>query len=136
MIKPAWYPNDRQLRQFSVAALLGFPLIALFCRRVFEISPNSAYWIAAIGPIVCVLGLAIPGAIYPLYTLLMAVTMPIGWLISNVLLRIIFYVILTPLGLVFKMKGRDPLLLKKPQAATYWVKHDQRADALSYYRQA
>lgn len=136
MIKPAWYPNDRQLRQFSVAALIGFPLIALFCRRVFHISDFSAYWVAAFGPIVCVLGLAIPGAVYPLYTLLMAITMPIGWVISNVFLRIIFYVILTPLGLVFKMMGRDPLLLKKPQAATYWVKHDQRTDAMSYYRQA
>lgn len=135
MIKPAWYPDDRQLRQFSIAALIGFPLIAYACKRWFEWS-TGAYWIAALGPIVCVLGLAIPGAVYPLYTGLMAITMPIGWLISNLFLRIIFYVILTPLGLAFKMMGRDPLLLKKPQAASYWVKHDQRTDALSYYRQA
>jgi hypothetical protein len=135
MIKPAWYPDDRQLRQFSIAALIGFPFVAFICNWRFGWT-DGAYWIAALGPIICVLGLAIPGAVYPLYTLLMAITMPIGWLFSNVLLRIIFYVILTPLGLVFKMMGRDPLVLKKPQAATYWVKHDQRSDALSYYRQA
>lgn len=136
MIKPAWYPDDKQLRQFSVAALVGFPLIALFCRRVFHVSDNAAYWIAAMGPIVCVLGLAIPGAVYPIYTGLMALMMPIGWIVSNVLLRVIFYLIFMPLGLVFKMMGRDPLLLKKPQVQSYWVKHEQRPDALSYYRQA
>ena len=135
MIKPAWYPNDRQLRQFSVAALLGFPVVAWAFHRWFGWSDGS-YWIAAMGPIICVLGLAIPGAVYPLYTGLMAITMPIGWVFSNVILRIIFYVILTPLGLVFRMMGRDPLVLMKPQAATYWVKHEQRTDALSYYRQA
>lgn len=146
MIKPAWYPDDKQLRQFSVAALVGFPLIAWACKKWFFSHPHGVdavahshpvlYWIAALGPIVCVLGLAIPGAVYPLYTALMALTMPIGWLVSNVFLRFIFYVILTPLGLVFKLMGRDPLVLKKPQASSYWVKHEQRADALGYYRQA
>ena len=50
-------------------------------------------------------------------------------MVSNVFLRIIFYVILTPLGLVFKMMGRDPLVLKKQQAATYWIRIEQQFSA-------
>ena len=44
-------------------------------------------------------------------------------IIGRVLLTTLFIVILTPVGLVLRMLGRDPLRLRRPQSAnTYWHK--------------
>ncbi|MFQ5428883.1 MAG: SxtJ family membrane protein [Phycisphaerae bacterium] len=135
MISPTWYPNNRYLRQFAVISLFGFGLMGVMARFQFDLEVTPyVFW--AIGGLTCCAGLASPRAILPVYTLLMAVAFPIGWLVSNVLLRVLFYVILTPVGLLSRLFGRDPLRLKRPNAETYWLEHSQRADAVSYYRQA
>lgn len=135
MINPTWYPAQRQLRQFAVISLLGFGLLGALAR--FHFGAVIAPWVLwAIGLIVCLAGLAAPRAIRPVYALLMAIAFPIGWLISHLLLRVLFYCIFTPLGLILRMTGRDPLRLKRPSTDSYWLKHKQRNDPLSYYRQA
>lgn len=66
----------------------------------------------------------------------MVLTRPTGWLVTNVLLRIMFYGVMTPLGLIFQMWGRDPLQLKKPDVESYSRVRKQRTDAETYYRQS
>ena len=66
----------------------------------------------------------------------MGLALPIGWLVSNVLLRVIFYAVLTPIGVFFRLTGRDALQLKKPNTDSYWTPHTQRRDQASYFRQA
>jgi|CXWL01.1.fsa_nt_gi uncharacterized membrane protein YciS (DUF1049 family) len=142
MINPNWYPGHKQLRQFAVMCLPGFAAIGFMVHRFRGLTFNtllddSAFCsLAIIGAVLCVVGLALPGLIRPVYALLMAVTLPIGWLISSLFLRVIFYGFFTPLGFVFKLLGRDPLQLRKPQSDTFWVKHRQRTDSMSYFRQA
>jgi hypothetical protein len=139
MINPSWYPSDKQLRQFAAICLPGFGLIGTACHYgwgFFPVSSTAAntFWILAVGAFL--IGIARPTAIRPLYTVMMAVTLPIGWLISAIFLRAIFYGLFTPIGFVFKLIGRDPLHLQKPQSASFWVKHEQRTDPMSYFRQA
>ena len=142
MINPNWYPGHKQLRQFAVMCLPGFAAIGFMIHRfsggTFStlLEDSTFRTFAVIGAVLCVTGLALPGLIRPVYALLMLVTLPIGWLISSLLLRIIFYGFFTPMGFVFKLIGRDPLKLRKPQSATFWVAHRQRTDSMSYFRQA
>jgi hypothetical protein len=141
MLAPNWYPGEKQLRQFAVACLPGFAAIGWMVHRVSHhagpVAQNRVFQIlVAVGAFFFLAGLAAPAIVRPVYMLLMAVTMPIGWLVSHIFLRIIFYAILTPLGLFFRMIGRDPLLLVKPTGNSYWQPHVQRADPLTYYRQS
>lgn len=136
MIQIDWSPSRRQLRQFAAAALPGFGLIGYAVLRATG-SLELAGAIVAFGALAAVVGLAVPAAIRPLYLLLMVLTLPIGMVVSQVLLRAIFYGVLTPLGLLFRLFGRDPLSLRRaPGQASYWTAHAPRSDPQSYYRQA
>lgn len=43
----------------------------------------------------------------------------LGWFNSKVLLTLIFYLIVTPVGLLFRLFGNDPLLLKDNKKSVY-----------------
>jgi polyferredoxin len=81
-------------------------------------------------------GSFVPRAVLPVYLALMVLAFPIGWVISELLLRLIYYGIFTPLGLWFRVIGRDALRLRKPETDSYWTRRRQSADPLGYYRQA
>lgn len=135
MITPNWYPSEKQLRQFAVVCLPAFALIGYTVYR-WSSSTTAGYVLAAVGMACLLTGLIRPGAIRPVYFLLMLITVPIGWLVSHLVLWVIYYGIVTPTGLVFRLIGRDPLRLKKPHVSSYWQQHTQRSDPKSYYRQA
>ena len=39
----------------------------------------------------------------------MVLAFPIGWTVSQVMLALMFFGLFTPIGLVFRLIGRDPL---------------------------
>jgi len=135
MIQPQWHPDTKQLRQFAVVSLFGFGAIAFMAWRAHgETWPAAG--IAIFGAIVCVAGLARPTSVRPIYLGLMAITLPIGFVVSALILRIVFYGVVTPVGLLFRAIGRDTLQLRRPSGPSYWVDHDAPDDPAGYFRQA
>ena len=135
MITPDWNPTPRQLRQFAVAVLGVLLLLALgIWRRTGSLS--SALIPVLLGALIALLGFLVPRAVRPLFRLLTLVTLPIGYLVSEILLRLVFYGVLTPLGVAFRMAGRDVLRLKRDRAKSYWQQAKQQKDASAYFRQA
>lgn len=54
----------------------------------------------------------------------MTVSFHIGQVIGKVLLTLFFFLLVTPLGLLLRLSGKDLLSLKKsPRAQTYWHEH-------------
>lgn len=46
----------------------------------------------------------------------------LGKIVAPIALGILFYAVLTPLGVLMRMTGKDPLRLKRdPSAASYWI---------------
>jgi len=91
-------------------------------------------WI--VSPLCGLLALAVPVVLVPLYLTLMAISLPIGWVVSHVLMAVMFYGVLTPIGIVFKLLGRDPMHRKIDRnAATYWIRRPEHIDPKRYYRQ-
>jgi len=71
-----------------------------------------------------------------LYVGLTLLTFPIGFILSHVLLAIVFYLVITPVGLVMRLLGRDPLQRKfNREASTYWVDHAEPKSVEEYFRQ-
>jgi hypothetical protein len=81
-------------------------------------------------------GLLWPAAVRPVYTGWIFVAFPIGWTVSRLLLMAVFFLVFTPIGLVFRLAGRDPLRLRRPPRGSRW--HDRGAprDSESYLRQS
>ena len=93
--------------------------------------PTAAIRVWSISGAVGLLALALPRAAMPFYWLWMGLGFVIGSVMSRVVMAVIFYGILTPLGALFRLRRRDALRLKKG-GETYWVQHP-KIDDPSYY---
>jgi len=127
-------PTPRVLRQFSAAWLVFFTVFALN-RILFRHQPEfgaALAWISWIG----LLGLIWPHLIRPLFRLATIAAFPIGWIVTQVTLAIMFYLVLTPIGVWLRRRGRDELQLKlKPDAKTFWIERPEPPAAESYLKQ-
>ena len=88
-------------------------------------------WIG--GPLV-VVGTIVPIALKPFYYAWMALAVVLGFVMTRVLLTLFYFLILTPVGLVFRIRGKDLLDRKLDrEAPTYWKeKHYPIADRSRY----
>jgi hypothetical protein len=56
--------------------------------------------------------------------------------VSSFILSGLYYLLLTPVSLVFRLLGRDALRRQfDPQADSYWVPRETPKDKRSYFRQ-
>ena len=66
----------------------------------------------------------------------MLASFPIGWTISHLILGITYFLVLTPIGLLMRLLGRDPMQRRIDRAAqTYWIKHQTPTDPSRYFQQ-
>ena len=68
-----------------------------------------------------------------LYVGLSYATYPVGWVVSSAVLAVIYYAVLTPIGLILRVCGHDPL--QRRPAATYWHKRPAPRHPAGYFRQ-
>ena len=136
MIPIQWNPSTKQLRQF---AGIWFPA---FCGLVgWSIGQKTGHWSEVeigwvLAGLLSVGGLVLPALIRPIFVGLILLTFPIGWVVSHLLLGLIFYGVVTPIGLILRMSGHDPLQLKKPGGNTVWKTSVGKTDATRYLRQS
>jgi hypothetical protein len=128
-------PSIRTLRQFAGLWILFFGGLAAW-KAFGSDSTTAALVLAALAATIGPLGLAYPAAIRPVFVGWMTIAFPIGWVVSHLLLLILFCVFFTPLALVFRVIGRDALS-RRPDFAkeTYWTAKPVAADPSNYFRQ-
>lgn len=137
-------PDRRTLRQFGFIALGGFGLIGLLAFRewmVFSAGLGPARLPVAfacwgLGLLSALLSLVAPSANRPIYVGLALVSYPIGFVLSYVIMAVLFFGIFTPVALVFKVIGRDSLQRRRDRtAASYWQPPRPARSTDSYFRQ-
>ena len=129
------HPASRVLRQFSAAWLVFFLATALL-QGLVRGHPGTAALLAILGLGVGGLGLVRPQAVRALFVGCMLLAFPVGWLVSQVMLLVMFYGIITPVALFFRLRGRDLLRRKPPgPGQTLWTEKKTPADLRRYFRQ-
>ncbi len=130
-----WTPTPRTLRQFAGLWLLFFLALAVWQGwRHERWAVAGILAVLAVG--VGVLGLLRPRAVRPVYVTWLALGFPSGWLMMHLVLGLLFYGLFTPLGLLFRLAGRDVLALRRrPERETYWSARPQPAEVARYFRQ-
>lgn len=128
-------PSTKVLRQFAAAWLVFF--LAMGAHQAFgKHRPQLGAAIAAAAVVIGVLGLLRPGAVKWIFVGWMVLAFPIGWLVSQITLLLLFYVMLTPVALFFRLTGRDPLCRKIATGEpSYWTAKEQPQDMRRYLRQ-
>ena len=112
-------PTDRLLRQFAGLWIAFFGVIAI--RQELHHRHVLAILLALLAVTVGPLGVAWPRLIRPVFVGWMAIAYPIGWTVSRLVLGILFYGMFTPIAWMFRLVGRDALVLKpQPMATSFW----------------
>ena len=118
----------KQLREFGLLMGFGFPfLIGWLLPSLF--GHEFRAWTFWIGMSALIVGLAEPRLLYYPYKGWMALGNGVGWVNSHILLGLVFLIVLQPIACVMKLRGYDPLRLKRNGEKTYRErKHNHQTD--------
>jgi hypothetical protein len=127
-------PTPRVLRQFATA-WLGFFLVAA-AQQMFVRGRAAAACVLGAIALIGLVGLLKPSAIRWLFVGASVAAFPIGWVMTQVVLAVMFYAVLTPVALVFRWRGRDELQLRhRPEQASFWTTRRREQDVKRYLKQ-
>jgi hypothetical protein len=136
-------PSERHLRQFGWCALAALPLLG-WARTGW--APSAAWetsqrlvfgGLLAAGVALALMGQFRPRALKPLFLAATFITLPIGLVIGELILASAYFLVFTPVAVLFRLIRRDSLWLRpEPAATSYWLPRAQPQDPLQYYRQS
>ena len=105
-------------RSFGIVFFIVFSLIALY---PLTYSQDIRIWSVIISIIFLVLGLFNPKILTPLNKLWFKLGILLGKIISPIIMGIIFFLVVTPIGLLMRLLGKDLINLKYNNNKSYWI---------------
>ena len=129
------HPSRRQLHQFGFLWLIFFGVIGSL--SYFKSGNHRAgiiLWGLAV--IIPVLGWIFPALMRIVFLGLSYAAFPIGFVVSHVILALVYYLILTPVAILMRLFGYDPMERRlDPEASSYWCQREAPPEAKQYFRQ-
>jgi hypothetical protein len=121
-------PRARSFRaQREFGLLVGGIFAALgawwFYRAKF---PAVRPWFVGVGLVLVVLGLVAPRLLAGPYRAWMGLAEGLSKVVTTLVLAIVFFLIVTPIGVFKRLTGWDPLERRAPRRASYWKPYDAR----------
>ncbi|HMS86699.1 MAG TPA: SxtJ family membrane protein [Nitrospira sp.] len=100
-------PTMKDLRQFGL--LVGGVLTVIGVWPVAFRSESPRIWALIVGSLLIVLGTAVPQSLKQVHDVWMKIGHVLGAINTRIILGIIYYLLLTPMGLAMRLMGKDPL---------------------------
>jgi hypothetical protein len=129
-----WHPPARTLRQFGWLCAIVFGGWGVKLVVTAEVS-FAGWGLVAVGLTAGLLGTLHPEFLRPVFVGWMILVFPIGWIVSHLLLGLLFFGIFTPIGALLRMSGKDSLRLHRITATTCWQDRSPETDLKRYLRQ-
>lgn len=117
--------DEKKLRQFGFTVGLFLIIVSLY---FFLTEKTGGSYLAIIGFIFIISGWLIPVALKPIYIPWMSLAVIMGFIMTRLILSLLFLVIFVPSGLVLRVFKMDPLKEKiEPTAKSYWIKRKSKS---------
>lgn len=114
----------KELREFGF--VVGGIIITIACFGLFK----DREWgmpVAGMGGALFIFALAAPGLLLPFQKLWMMLAVVLGAVMSRVVLSILFYLILSPLAVIYRLTGKKFLEVGfRENVDSYWIKRDPK----------
>lgn len=125
--------SKKDLRKFGLTLGIFFAILAgLFFWRSRPVWPVFT----ALSGFFLFFALILPGALKWIQKAWMTLAFLMGWVMTRVVLTILFCFVVTPIAFLMRWTGKDPLKLRsKPDQASYWVERPAITDKTHYERQ-
>jgi hypothetical protein len=123
----------KELRQFGLIVGGVFTVIGLW-PLVFRGEPLRL-WAIGVGGLLIAFGGILPAVLGPIHTGWMWVGHILGWINTRILLCIVFYGLVTPIGFVLRLIGKDTMRQRfDASGATYRVVRSPRPHSHMKYQ--
>ncbi|MDH5674591.1 MAG: SxtJ family membrane protein [Myxococcales bacterium] len=138
------HPDEGTLRRFGFIALFGFGMLAAFAwyeAWIFAFGLGGArsaiaMVFAGLSLLSLMLSLAYPKGNRLIYVGTALLAFPFGLVLSYVIMALLFFVVIAPIGLLLRLLGHDPMQRRLGTgAASYWSAARPARDRKSYFRQ-
>lgn len=143
LVEINWNPEERILRQFGYLTLVLLPLAGWFFLHrpnPLALTPGETRTLGilvGIGLVAAITGTIKPSLLKPVFIGACLVALPIGLVVSEVVMLVIYFLVFLPVALVFRMIGRDALERGIDRnAKTYWQPKVLSDRAESYFHQS
>ncbi len=136
-MKPA-KDMSKQYRDFGI--MIGLILVLISSWRSYKV---ATYWdfstqILHVAALFLAVAWLLPGAFAPIYKLWMKMAEGINFVVTRILLALVFYLAILPIGFLSRVTTGDPLerKFKEPGDDSAWVpRTDMPRPKPSYFRQ-
>ena len=126
--------SSKEIRKFGLVIAIALGVIGSFVYVKFG-NFDVVGWLWGIGLLFLILGFILPSILRPVYRIWMLLAYFIGGIVSRVILTVLFYVVLTPTGLVLRLFGKDVLDQRfEKDRESYWIKKDLTDHTKDQYR--
>ena len=126
--------SSKEIRKFGLVIAIALGVIGSFVYVKFG-NFDVVGWLWGIGLLFLILGFILPSVLRPVYRIWMLLAYFIGGIVSRVILTLLFYVVLTPTGLVLRLFGKDVLDQRfEKDRESYWIKKDLTDHTKDQYR--
>ena len=110
-------------KSFSILFCIVFAIIGLYPLLSFNF---VRIWALVIALIFLFLGLTKPSVLKPLNTGWIKLGEILGKIIAPIVMLLVFFIVITPIGLMLRLFGKDILGLKfSEKVKTYWIMRDK-----------
>ena len=117
-------PSQHELKWFGIL-LMPFFIALYFLFDIKFDSPRLGYSSLGVGATISLCYLALPKYRSFIYRLWIGLFYPIGWIISHLVMSLLYYLVFTPVGLLMRATGHDPLTRSFDSAMkSYWFERD------------
>ena len=124
----------KDIRSFSITFGIIFLIIASYL--YFKEKDSFQLFIYLAGSF-SGLGIVFPIILKPIYMVWMIFSVILGWFMTRVILSLLFYIIITPIGLFLRIIGKDLLSLKEiKNKKSYWnIRNFKKEQNQNYEKQ-
>jgi len=136
-----WNPDVIARRKFARSLIIGFPCLALVFFLVSGLKTGLwqigfALRFGGIGAGVGLILWLLPALARPIYVVWYGLACCIGLVAGNILLGVMFYGLVTGIGLAKRLRGTQAIRKSAdPATTTYWIDAPSSADPKSYFNQ-
>ncbi len=125
--------DKKELKKFGIT--IGVALLIISAILFIYEKPSAPYFIG-VGFVFQIVAQIFPTLFLPLQKIWMAFSVVMGFIMTRVILSVLFYLVITPISFISKIFGKDFLNLKiEKDKKSYWNLRDEEYEQSSTEKQ-
>jgi hypothetical protein len=127
--------NLKEAKKFGL--ILAFILLVIGTTHFFKGHIRASAWLYSFSAVSFFIAALLPSFLMPVYIIFIKIAHVIGWVNTRIILCIIFYLIVSPIGLVMRLFKKSPLEKQiDKNKDSYWIKKEYISKDIGHYEKA